>query len=151
MKKFFILLTFFYSYNLYSAGYVNFKGIYNEINSKYAFGGGLDAGFFLSRNLAFEGYFDYLNFKENDTMHFGFKVAYFFLKRFSLKFGAGIYNTINSDENSNFELIAAPGFYLPITRTTYFTVEGIYKHLTDNNKNFLDHSYGASLSLMFIL
>jgi len=151
MKKLILIFSLFYSFNLYSQGYVNFKGIYSELDSKHALGGGLDAGFFLSRNLAFEGYFDYLNFEANDTMHFGFKVAYFFLKRFSLKFGAGVYNEVNSNQNSNFELLASPGFFFPITRTTFFTIEGMYKRLTNSEKDFIGHSYSGSLSLMFIL
>lgn len=151
MKKFLLIFFIFASSKVYSSGYVDLKGLYTEIGSKYATGLGLDAGFFLSRNLAFEGYFDYLNFKADDTMHFGFKVAYYFMHLFSLKAGAGIYNEVDSKNDSNYEMLASLGILLPITRKTFFNVEGIFKHLTDKSGAFLDRSYGASAGFMFIL
>lgn len=151
MKLFIILSSFFISFNSFANGYVNVRANYIEINSNYALGAGLDAGFRLSKNLALEGYFDYLNFDKDDTMHFGFKVAYFFMKMLSLKAGAGIYNYIDSDSDSNFEILVSPGIILPISRTTFFTIQGVYKHLTNKDGDFLDHSYGASAGMMFIL
>lgn len=144
----FVLLT---SSSLFANGYVDMKGLYSEIQSKYALGAGLDAGFFISRNLAFEGYFDYLNFKADDTMHFGFKVAYYFIRMFSLKAGAGIYNQVDSNTSSNYEMLGSLGMLFPFTRKTFFNVEGIFKNLTDKNGAFLDHSYGVSAGFMFIL
>lgn len=151
MKKLLFIISLGFCINGYSSGYINMKGLYSEINSNYAIGAGLDAGFRISSNLALEGYFDYFNFETNDTMHFGFKVAYFFMKMLSLKAGAGIFNQVNSNSSSNFELILAPGLLLPITRTSFFTLEGVYRNITDDNGGFIDHSYGGSAGLMFIL
>lgn len=151
MKILIFALALFSTSKLYSSGYIDMKGLYAEIDSKYALGAGIDAGFFISRNLAFEGYFDYLNFKAEDTMHFGFKVAYYFVRMFSLKAGAGIYNEVNSNTDSNYEMLASLGFLLPVSRKTFFNIEGVFKHLTDKDGAFEDRSYGASAGFMFLL